>query len=319
MIEVEVDTNLLNKYNVCLEGINMKSLNIALALIVMIIFLLSNAFGALAGQAEDAQQIQKLIDEKWAKGLNQKDIDLFMSIWADDPAIQIIYINQKAQLQQVAGQKDIKNVILNFMSQRNPNEFAYSHLTLQIDGDKASGIIKWTWGEWMDDLGTGKGNWGLGLFVKQQGQWKLHDADFYSLSLKMLSPADAEAIQKGMALVVKAYSQKDIAPLAQVAAVEHRYIDKHGRKHEGLQATQAALAKEFPVVELEAAKMTTYIYLRDGMAVVSQPRLQAPSPIQFSWKQQNWGWKLIETNMGETLAVQSQQKLLTAWGKVKRW
>lgn len=297
----------------------MKSLNIALALIVMIIFLLSNAFGALAGQTEDAQQIQKLIDEKWAKGLNQKDIDLFMSIWADDPAIQIIYINQKAQLQQVAGQKDIKNVILNFMSQRNPNEFAYSHLTLQIDGDKASGMIKWSWGEWVDVLKTGKGNWGVGLFVKQQEQWKLHAADFYSVHFKMFSAADVEAIQKGMDLVVQAYTQKDIVPLAQVASPEHRYIDRHGRRYEGIQATQAALAQEFPVVELEAAKMTTYIYLQDGVAVVSQPRLQAPSPIQFSWKRQNGGWKLIETNMGETLAVQSQQKLLTAWGKVKRW
>lgn len=319
MIEVEVDTNLLNKYNVCLEGINMKSLNIALALIVMIIFLLSNAFGALAGQAEDAQQIQKLIDEKWAKGLNEKNLELFMSIWADDPTIQIVHFNDKGQVQLFAGQKAIKNVMASFMNQRNVNEFSYSHLTLQIDGDKASGMIKWSWGEWVDVLKTGKGNWGVGLFVKQQEQWKLHAADFYSVHFKMFSAADVEAIQKGMALVVKAYSQKDIAPLAQVAAVEHQYIDRHGRKHEGIQATQAALAKEFPVVELEAAKMTTYIYLRDGMAVVSQPRLQAPSPIQFSWKRQNGGWKLIETNMGETLAVQSQQKLLTAWGKVKRW
>lgn len=294
----------------------MKNLNMFIITSILVIMTVSSAF---ASPAEDAQQIQKLIDEKWAKGLNEKNLELFMSIWADDPAIQIIYVNQKAQLQQVAGQKDIKNVMASFMNQRNVNEFSYSHLTLQIDGDKASGIIKWTWGEWIDDLGTGKGNRGLGLFVKHQGQWKLHDADFYSLSLKMLSPADAEAIQKGMTLVVKAYSQKDIAPLAQVAAVEHQYIDRHGRKHDGIQATQTALAQEFPVVELEAAKMTTYIYLRDGMAVVSQPRLQAPSPIQFGWKRQNGGWKLVETNISETVAVEPQRKLLIAWGKVKRW
>ena len=250
-------------------------------------------------------------------------MDVFMAAWADEPDIQLIDVNLVAgQVRISAGDKAVRNVISAFAQQREVNEFQVTHLTIQTDENEASVFLKWEWGEWVDNLGGGGGNWGTTRLVRQKGEWEIHDVDFYSLVLKQLDLQTQEDISDLMIKVAESYQQKDLLPLIPLITEDHFYVDPAGTAHCDAIATQVALAQSIPDVDLNAEAMVTYIDVANRVARISQTRADG-NEIWFVWKSIDDGWKLTETNLAGKVvekpnAIQPQAKRWTTWGSLKQ-
>ena len=300
----------------------MRIKHFSISMLVVVNLFLGNTVG-FAGTFDDAKTIHQITTDNWVGGLNQKDMDVFMAAWVDAPEIQLIDVNPvDGQLRISAGDKEVRNVIAAFAQQREINEFQVTHLTIQTDGNQASVFLKWEWGEWVDNLKTGKGNWGTTRLVREKGEWKIHDVDFYSLVLKQLDLQTQEDISDLMIKVAESYQQKDLLPLIPLIADDHLYVDPAGTAHHGAAATQVALAQSIPDVDLNAEVMVTYIDVANRVARVSQAQADG-SAIWFVWKSIDGEWKLAETNLAgkvieEPKAVQPRAKRLTTWGNLKQ-
>ncbi len=299
----------------------MRAKFVSIRTLVIVSLFIGNAIG-FAEPFEDAKAIRHITTDYWMAGLNQKNMDLFMSAWSKDPAIQMIDVNPQAGALRIsAGDKEIRNVITAYAAQRQLNEFQITHLVIQTDGDQASAFLKWTWGEWVDNLKKGTGNWGTARLVHENGEWKIHDIDFYSLVLKQLEPQGTVDISGVMKQVADAYQQKNLVPLIPLITADHVYADPKGAVHRGAAATQAALAQSVPDVDLNAAGMVIYLDVVNRAARVSQPQADGRL-VQFTWKEIGGQWKLTETNLSGQpigpMAVEPQTKRLTTWGSLKR-
>jgi len=299
---------------------NAKSIVVSLSMCVTLCFGSASSF---ANPFNDAAAVYQLAQDYWLAGFNQKDMDLFMEAWSFDAATQAIDVNpENGALRISAGAKEIRNLISAYAAQRNPNEFQISHLVIQTDGDEASAFLKWEWGEWVDNLGQGTGNWGTARLVRENGEWRIHDVDFYSLVLKQVNPQAATDVTDLMGQVAQAYGQKNLLPLVPLIDNDHVYVDPAGETHRGAAATQAALAASLPEVNLDPAAIITAMNIAEETAQASQTQDDGRT-IRFTWKVIDGTWKLIETDLSgkppvESLAVEPQTKRLTTWGRVKQ-
>lgn len=294
---------------------------VSIRTLVIVSLLMGNAMG-FANPMDDAKAIYQVVIDHWIAGLNQKNMDVFMSAWSKDPASQIIDVNpQNGTLRISAGSKEIRDTITAYAQMRAINEFKVTYLSIQVNGDSATVFLKWEWGEWKDNLQQGNGNWGTARLVPENGTWKIHDVDFYSLVLKQLDPQGTVDISGLMKQVADAYQQKNLVVLIPLITADHVYADPKGAVHRGAAATQAALAQSVPNIDLNVAGMVIYLDVVNRAARVSQ--LQADGrTVQFTWKEIGGQWKLTETNLSgkliDPMAVQPQAKRLTTWGRLKQ-